>query len=418
MSNESGAGTPNAPLSPQSPVLTAWAEGYRRALALLRQSAGPAGFVASPCADANYRRVWARDGVICGLAGLLSGDAELIQALERTLETLRAHQGEHGEIPSNVALDGQVSYGTLAGRADAPLWYVIGAAALGAVEPAAIGRHEAAMRRALAVAAAWEFNQRGLIYVPLGGSWADEYILHGYVLHAQLLHLWALRAAGAALADDGLVERGEQIAALIADNYWLDSATRPRYHPGAYAAALARVGPSRYWSAGFHPGGYQEVFDGLGNGLALLLGLGHAESVAAFVAQLAEELGTFLTPAFYPPITPADASWPELRGYHLFAFRNHPWEYHNGGLWPMVTGFLAAGLAASDQPALARRLAAAITAANAQGDWGFHEYHHGRTHQPSGVRQLAWSAAGAVIAHHALAEGRTPHSLTTRMGTS
>ena len=83
------------------------------ALDLLRDSLTEAGFLASPTDRTNYRRVWARDGVICGLAGLASGDDDLAEGLRRTVETLFAHVGPQGQVPSNVAIgaDGRTSDG-------------------------------------------------------------------------------------------------------------------------------------------------------------------------------------------------------------------------------------------------------------------------------------------------------------------
>lgn len=377
--------------------------GYQKALDLLRRVSGPHGFTATTGQQANYGRIWARDGVICGLAGLLSGEPDLIAALNRTLETLRRHQGPHGEIPSNVSPEGKVSYGSLAGRADAPLWYVIGAMALAAREPRSLARHEGAVRRALWLCGAWEYNDRGFIYVPMGGSWADEHILHGYALHVQLLYLWALRAAGTALGDGALLSRAGRLQELITENFWLaGEQTAAPYHPPAYRRTHADGGAPSYWLASFHPGGYETLFDGLGNGLALLLGLEHADAVGLQVARMAEHTGSYLTPAFYPAITPEESRWPELERYYLYEFRNRPWEYHNGGLWPMVTGFMAAGLAAGGAADLAGRLAAAIDAANAEGEWGFYEFHHGLTGEPGGMQETAWSAAGAVLAHAGL----------------
>lgn len=340
----------------------------------------------------------------------MTGEPDLVAALARTLETLRRHQGPHGEIPSNVAPDGSVSYGTLAGRADAPLWYVIGCAALGTVDPGALTRHGEAMRRALWLCGAWEFNGRGLIYVPMGGSWADEYILHGYVLHVQLLYLWALRAGGRALADDRLSARAGALAECLRENFWAAApapAPGQPYHPAAHQRLRADGAPP-YWLAAFHPGGYEPVFDGFANGLALLMGLGHAAEVAAAVERVAAGTGSVLTPAFYPAITPADPGWAWLERHALCGFRNRPWEYHNGGLWPVVTGFMAAGLVQAGQPALACRLRDAIAAANAAGGWGFYEFHHGRDHTPMGVRETAWSAAATVLAEAAVREGRLP----------
>jgi hypothetical protein len=38
--------------------------------------------------------------------------------------------------------------------------------------------------------------------------------------------------------------------------------------------------------------------------------------------------------------------------------------------------------------------------------WSFPEYVHGRTREAGGTRHLGWSAAAAVIGHHALAGSR------------
>ena len=67
------------------------AEGYTRALALLHECSSEDGFLASPSQRDNYRRVWARDGVILGLAALMSDDQELVGSLRRTLLTLARH---------------------------------------------------------------------------------------------------------------------------------------------------------------------------------------------------------------------------------------------------------------------------------------------------------------------------------------
>ncbi|HGX91873.1 MAG TPA: glycogen debranching protein, partial [Candidatus Tenderia sp.] len=102
-------------------------EGYQRALALLHACNSEDGFLASPSRHDNYRRVWARDGVILGLAALMSGERELISGLRHTLLTLAHHQGPHGEIPSNVdTVADRISYGGTTGRVDADLWFIIG----------------------------------------------------------------------------------------------------------------------------------------------------------------------------------------------------------------------------------------------------------------------------------------------------
>ena len=167
------------------------------ALGLLRASLTPSGFLASPTDRTNYRRVWARDGVICGLAGLASGEDDLAGGLRDTLGTLGAHVGPQGQIPSNVPVGGggEVSYGGLAGRVDAGPWFVLGVALYSRVtdDRAFADRMVEPVTGALGLLDAWEFNARGLVYVPQSGDWADEYDLHGYLLYDQVLRLAALR---------------------------------------------------------------------------------------------------------------------------------------------------------------------------------------------------------------------------------
>jgi len=60
---------------------------------------------------------------------LASGNAELINTFENTLNTLALNQHKNGTIPSNVLVNdngSKVSYGGLAGRVDAVTWFVIG----------------------------------------------------------------------------------------------------------------------------------------------------------------------------------------------------------------------------------------------------------------------------------------------------
>ena len=61
---------------------------YTKAIELLEKVSSSEGFLASAQNISNYKRVWARDGVICGLAALASGEEKLIETFRKTLETL------------------------------------------------------------------------------------------------------------------------------------------------------------------------------------------------------------------------------------------------------------------------------------------------------------------------------------------
>jgi hypothetical protein len=393
----------------------------------MRQALTPAGFLASVTKVVNYRRVWARDGVIAGLAALMTGEPDLVDGLRRTLDTLAQHQGPHGEIPSNVAEDGsRVSYGGRVGRVDAPLWYVLGVCEYvgHSGDQAFADRHRRAVEGALFLAGCWEFNNRGLIYTPISGDWADEYVQQGYALANQVLYLLALVGYGRLFDAAPERKKAAHLRDLITVNYWAMECNCDHpvlYHPRAYRALCADRPLPGHWLATFSPAGYVRRFDGLAHALVLAAGLGDEAVTAqavAYVEWLCDSLGSELLPAFYPPVQPGDPLWRALQVNRSGRFRNQPYAYHNGGLWPVLTGLWVAGLVARGYREQAARHVAAIHAANARGQkgetWGFYEYHHGETHRPLGTRHMTWSAAGAVIAHRALEGSVLFHPLLDR----
>lgn len=392
-------------------------DAYQRSLDQLRRCLSPGGFLASPDDVDNYARIWARDGMIAGLAALASGDSDLVIGMKRTLDTLARHQGPHGEIPSNVTNDGKyVSYGRLVGRVDASLWYVIGVCAY--IQYAAQTDREhyrSSLERALFLAGCWEFNNRGLIYTPISGNWADEYVQQGYVLSDQLLYETALQAAGRVFGQQAWQEKARALHRTLAVNYWPRAALADDplvYHPHAYRRQIEQ-GEKGHWLPVFSPSGYATYFDGLAHALALLTGLGSNEQRARaeqYVQVQEAQIGSALLPAFWPVIQPGDARWRELQSNHLYGqMKNSPYTYHNGGLWPMLTGLEVMGLVRHGAWGRARHLLAAINAANAKGSenrqWDFAEYHHAQTHLPMGTKHVAWSAAAGVLAHQAVWQG-------------
>ena len=100
---------------------------YEKAIEAIKKNSSKHGFYASSIKKANYKRIWSRDGVIQGLAGLMAGDKEIIETLKQNLITLKKYQDETGRIASNIGVEeDDVSYGRLVGKVDASIWYVIG----------------------------------------------------------------------------------------------------------------------------------------------------------------------------------------------------------------------------------------------------------------------------------------------------
>ena len=366
------------------------------ALELLHALTGPHGIRASLSTTANYDAVFTRDAAMAGIAGLLVGDERIAAGLVRTLTYLRDLQGLEGQIASNflVRAEGRprVSFGTLAPRIDATTWYLVGialAARAGVLDPGPF--HESA-RLVVRLLDALEYNGRHLIYVPVGGNWADEYIYDGYILYDQVLRAWALRLSGQTFGEAAWGEKAEQIELAIEDRYW------PRGEAGR-----------RYPLAAFSPTVTRDLFDLAA--CSLLAVSGTARRLTGIALDWIDE--RFLSrgelpPAFHPVIDEAHPDWPALRRYHLHEFRNRPHEYHNGGIWPIWLGWLALGLARADRPApLARLLMLVGERVESLETFAFDEYLHGTTGTPGGVTHMAYSATGMVFLEVAGSEAQT-----------
>jgi GH15 family glucan-1,4-alpha-glucosidase len=394
-----------------------------QAQALLKKCATAHGFLASPTDNDNYRRIWARDGIIIGLAALMTGDGEIVTALGDTLKTLADRQGPHGEIPSNVDVNsGRVSYGGMTGRVDADLWFVIGCGEYWQVtqDAAFIERMMPAIEKVIFLLGAWEFNNRGLLYVPATGDWADEYVHNGYILYDQLLYLQALRTLHhlrrriTGSDDHDLRTRISLLKHRIQDNYWFGSDAKipdDVYHEILFEKGRKAADrcTRQYWLPFFSPHGYGYRFDGFANVLASLLEVStpsRRQTVDAYIDRHIVPDKIKLLPAFHPVIKPVDKDWEELQITFSYSFKNRPYEFQNGGLWPMVTGFYVADLARRGKTTEAEDYLAGIHGANAMsmGDrqWGFPEYVNGSDFSAGGNRQQCWSASAALMGHYAL----------------
>ena len=400
-------------------------EAYQQCLEMLFSCVSEPGFLATTTSRDNYRRVWGRDSMIIGLASLLTDDADLIDCCRRSLVTLAEHQGPHGEIPSNVdPSTDRVSYGGTAGRVDANLWFLICLTEYWKAtrDDGLVEQLLPRVERVRWLLGAWEFNTRGLLYVPPTGDWADEYVHSGYVLYDQVLYYQAqcglaeLHHHVHGSANHGLLDRISRLAHLISKNYWFhaDGDSRDIYHEVLYRKGrqAAPCCQGDYWMPFFSPLGYGYRFDAMANVLVSLFGIADEErsnAVDQYIAAEVSEPEVLLLPAFSPVITPKDEDWSDLQMTFSHTFKNAPYEYHNGGLWPLVTGFYVADLARRGKLDLAQAHLQAVHNANCLEmdghPWAFPEYVHGKKLTPGGTSHMGWSAAAAVIAQQYL-QGR------------
>ncbi len=378
---------------------------FHKAIALLHKVSTKNGFLASAENTSNYQRVWARDGVICGLAALATADEKLIATFKNTLETLADNQHEIGTIPSNVLISEgktEVSYGGLAGRVDAVTWFIIGVCqyAISQNEPEFVLKYKTQIEKALVLLNAWEYNNKHLLYVPLSGNWADEYITDGYVLYDQLLRIWALKSYNLFAKSEILSKKIIDITDQVESNF-LPNSLEEKYHEKAYQELVF----NKYLPSSFSPSGYKTQFDAFANALVVLLKLGTKENqnqILEFASSLASETKLGLVPAFWPPVFQEDEHWNLLKNNCKYEFRNFPYEFHNGGSWPMVNGFVGLAMLSQNQTDNVARLLEKINQANAIYDFSFYENFNTDTQAPNGVAFCAWSAAATVLIHQSL----------------
>lgn len=355
----------------------------------------PAGLLASPDDEHNYRRVWSRDGTVAALGALAGGVEAAPDWLERTLRTLAAHQGPVGQIPSNVTVPAEgsnddesqaarVSYGTAAVRVDATTWFIVGVGVLARAAPDLVdGALLGAVARGRRFLRAWEGNERGLLTIPRAGNWADEYPVLGATLYDNALRIWAEREANALArshpkgAEAGLVIEERALASAVDE---------------ALLGSALEAGRPVAWVS---PGERSDQFCGFGCALAALVDV--AGRQRALLDVIESHVRRDLLPAYWPPMPPGHPQYAVLEGLAGYGMRNTAGRYHNGGLWPVLTGWAAAAARLHGRDALADRLAGGIAAANRAG--AFPEFVDDNTGEGAGTLHMAWSASAELLAH-------------------
>lgn len=374
---------------------------YKKAIELLYLASSPIGFLASIHDEANYQRVWARDGVIIGLAALGSGEKDLIETFKNTLNTLANNQHLVGSIPSNVGTNQKVSYGGLAGRVDANTWYVIGVCqyVLQTNDIDFFKKHKPSILKCFHLLNAWEFNNNHLLYVPLSGNWADEYIVEGYVLYDQILRIWGLKLYNQIEYSNDIQQKIDLIQQQILNNFTacsLEYAIHPR--------AKSKTDFTKFLPCSFSPSGYKIYFDSFAHGLIMMLklnGFDHS-SFVDFFKELISKLPLNLAPAFWPPIDENHKDWHLLIDNCKYDFRNYPNEFHNGGSWPMVNGFVGLGLFSQNHRKESELVLNKINEVNALENFGFYENFNSENKKPNGVKHCVWSAAATILLNQTL----------------
>ncbi|WP_294271560.1 glycoside hydrolase 100 family protein [uncultured Chryseobacterium sp.] len=365
------------------------------ALHVIRKSVTEEGLLASAQQKDNYARVWARDSMMTGYAGILVNDGEILSGLEKSILTLARHQAENGQIPSNV-VHGKASFGTHVGRTDATTWWTaITCEYLKGSENAPLRNQlKEPLYRALSCLKTWEYNQRGLVYSPLGGNWADEYVTSGYTLYDNILRYWALKNVAEVYEDHDLKTLAETTRKLIQENFIKNESGAAKYHETAYARASAKP----YFWAALNANGYDERFDLAGNALALYLDFDlDRNAFSDFLTEMSQEFSHWMLPAFYPVIFPGDDDWRLLENNYSYSFKNEPYHFHNGGSWPIFLGWLSLGLKRKGIQHIPEQILVQYESLMNEKGHPFREYYSTDKLLPLGTEQLCFSASGYLM---------------------
>jgi hypothetical protein len=144
---------------------------------------------------------------------------------------------------------------------------------------------------------------------------------------------------------------------------------------------------------------FGEEGDVFGNVLAVLSGLADARASTRTLDALtkAQVNDPYPVRVVTRPIKQDSSLWRPYMARHR---QNFVWQYHNGGIWPMVGGFWIAALAAAGRAGQANVELVKLARVCALRNWAFTEWLHGKTLAPRGMPGQSWNAAAFLMAEH------------------
>jgi glycogen debranching enzyme len=380
-------------------------ECHDRAVELLKRNVTAAGVLAAAPTERakqrDYTAIFGRDAGICALGMALSGDRALERAAVTGLDTLAAHQAPNGQIPKFVSPARREADFWYLGCIDATLWWLIALALLDqwlgerGRSPGLLRNYRRQTALALQWLGAQEHQRFFLLQQNEASDWADIMPRSGFVLYTNALwyrvkRFFDLPNAAATRANfNGLfhpfsARLAEYRRARLLNEY-----------------ALKRARNRDLYLSFVNFASFGEEGDVFGNVLAILSGaLGSSACRRTIDSLLASEVNEpYPVRAVVQPIRKQSALWRPYMARHR---QNSAWQYHNGGIWPMVGGFWVAALARCGRKRLARAELLKLARACALDDWAFAEWLHGRTAAPRGMDGQSWNAAAFLFAEHAV----------------
>jgi hypothetical protein len=379
---------------------------HEESVALLARNGLPEGVLAATAGERarerSYTAIFGRDAAICALGMALCGDSALTSLALKGLQTLAAHQASNGQIPKFVGLDPPEADFWYLGCIDATLWWLI---ALAFLESRGAAPPQARQGRAVRLALQWLESQQHprlqLLQQNEASDWADIMPRSGFVLYTNALWHLVKRIHG--------LPGAEQTRRCCNSLLHPFSGSVPGYRRerlmAEYAARHAKD-RSLYLSF-INFMSFGDEGDVLGNLLAILCGLTTPSSGRRLLQALEQACvhEPYPVRAVVRPIRPGSALWRPYMARHR---QNLPWQYHNGGIWPMIGGFWVAALVACGRRRQAQEELLKLAQSCQLGGWAFNEWLQGRTGALRGMPGQSWNAAAFLMAQAAVADGESP----------
>jgi len=345
----------------------------------------------------GYPEPYTRDLLISILGIAVSANDTLTESIKKTLQTLSKNQSERGHIPSFVH-DPFVR-----GASDTTPLFLL-AVGIFRKYTGANDFLQTAVEKALTWMEYQSPNDEYLIAQQPTSDWRDEQWTIGYGLYVNTLTYCYLKMLG-------FHDRAHQMKLEMEHFTITESSISPHLHEGM---ALMKKPYYAFWAYKLYS---SQRFDLLGNSLAMLTGLASQDRSNHIISWIEKhcsvmrkngEIKSGLPPNFFPFILPGDGDW--LPRYLKY---NNPGEYHNGGIWPFISGFYIAALVASGKKNLAYKQLQELTdlitiPVNKKLAYGFNEWYKAQSGEPKGQDWQTWSAALYLYAAKCVEENTTP----------
>lgn len=371
----------------------------RASLELLEGNLTPHGILAASRTEAavarRYTRIFGRDAAICVMAMCGSGVPALEQGAVASLDALASQQAANGQIPKYVDPEGQDADFWYLGCIDATLWWLIAVDHVRRHGGVGATHWHAEVERAIHWLLAQEHQHFRLLQQNEASDWADIMPRSGYVLYTNALWFDVKRRFA--------LEHAEETRHHF--NHLFNPFQRdlPEYHRARLLRHYARRGrrdPGLYLSF-VNLAVVGDEGDVFGNVLAIQSELADAAMAQRIVRTIdaAHASQPYPLRVVLHPLSQQHELWRAYMGRHR---QNIVHQYHNGGIWPFVGGFWVMALARLGLQQQAWTELARLAQANAQDDWRFTEWFHGRTLAPMGMAGQSWNAAAFLLARREL----------------